>query len=296
MRKNWMKNTIYIFILIDLCLTQFIPNFKADMASIKFTGTGNFFPEENCSLIMTNAMVLFNVDYEEQDNRIDISFNGNYTIFNPEAAQNITLAAPFSPVFKNLESTCVIKIDDSIKAFKFIEHHWSDPWDEYLDSVGLGMSNKRNFILTNATFPENSSVKIEYSFDAYIDQPNSDDRLLIYYDVGTSRAWNGTITECVEFKTYGKLPDSYSNNSDWYNYNFTISSFTNGKSYKWDWVDETILRNSVYIAYYYPFNRFWGFAGALIILGVYAGANLALVFIALKIYKRIKRKRKKSRE
>ncbi len=280
-----------------LSLTFVIPNFKADIASVKYTGTGNLFPEENCSLIMTNASVIFNVDYKEQYNRIDIGFKGNYTIYNPNATQNITLAAPFSPIFKNLESTCVIKIDNNIKPFKLIQLNWSDPWAEYLDSVGLGMSNRRNFILTNVTFPENSSVKIEYGFEAYIDQPNSDDRLYIYYDVGTSRAWNGTITERVEFKTYGKLPDSYSKNiPDRYNYSCTISNFSNGRSYTWDWVDETIMIDSVYISYSYPLNRFWGFAGAFIILGVYAGANVALVFIAIKVYKIIKRKRIKSRE
>ena len=280
-----------------LSLTFVIPNFKADIASVKYTGTGNLFPEENCSLIMTNASVIFNVDYKEQYNRIDIGFKGNYTIYNPNATQNITLAAPFSPIFKNLESTCVIKIDNNIKPFKLIQLNWSDPWAEYLDSVGLGMSNRRNFILTNVTFPENSSVKIEYGFEAYIDQPNSDDRLYIYYYVGTSRAWNGTITERVEFKTYGKLPDSYSKNiPDMYNYNYTISNFSNGRSYTWDWVDETIMIDSVYISYSYPFNRFWGFAGVFIILGVYAGANIILIVIAIKIYNRIKRKRIKSKE
>ena len=278
--------------MMMLSLTMVIPNFKADIASVKYTGTGNLFPEENCSLIMTNASVIFDVDYKEQYNRIDIGFKGNYTIYNPDATQNITLAAPFSAEFKNLESTCVIKIDNTIIPFKFIQLHWTDPWAEYLDSVGLGMSNRRNFILTNVTFPENASVKIEYGFDAYIGQPNSDDRLYIYYDVGTSRAWNGTITECVEFKTHGKLPDSYSKSiPDMYNYSCEISNFSNGRSYTWDWVDETIMINTVYISYSYPFHRFWGFAGAFIILGVYAGANLILVVISIKIFKIIKRKR-----
>ena len=118
-----------------LSLTMIIPNFKADIASVKYTGTGNLFPEENCSLIMTNASVIFNIDYKEQYNRIDIGFKGNYTIYNPDATQNITLAAPFSAEFKNLESTCVIKIDNTIISFEFIQINWSDPWDEYLDSL-----------------------------------------------------------------------------------------------------------------------------------------------------------------
>jgi len=274
-----------------------MPNFKADLVSVKYTGTGNLFPEENCSLIMTNASVIFNIDYKELNSKIDIYFMGNYTIYNPDASQNITLAAPFSPEFKNLESTCVIKVDNDLKPFKVIQHHWSDPWDEYLDSVGLGMSDRRNFILTNVTFPENSSVKIEYSFDAYIDHPNSEDELAIYYDVGTSRAWNGSITERVEFKTYGKLPDSYSKSiPDIYNYSCTISNFSNGRSYTWDWVNETIMIDSVYISYSYPFQRFWSAIRVFIILASYFGVNMIIVVIVLKIYKRIKKKRIKSTE
>jgi len=297
LQKNWFKIAFYIFIIVMLSLTQVIDDSNADVVSVQYTGTGNLFPEENCSLIMTNANVIFNIDYQEPYNKIDISFNGNYTIYNPDSSQNITLAAPFSPEFKNLESTCVIKVDNDPLPFNFIQHHWSDPWDEYLDSVGLGMSNRRNFILTNITFPENSSVKIEYSFDAYIDQPNSEDELAIYYDVGTSRAWNGSITEHVKFKTYGKLPDSYSKSiPDMYNYTCTISNFSNGESYTWDWVNETIMINSVYISYYYPFQRFWSSIRTIIILASYVGVNMIIVVIALKIYKKIKRKRIKSTE
>ena len=79
------------------------------------------------------------------------------------------------------------------------------------------------------------------------------DYLNIYYDVGTSRAWNGTISERVEFKVYGKTPDSYSSSR-----NCTISDITNGKSYAWEWEDEIINSNIVYItySYYNPWARF----------------------------------------
>ncbi|MBY8981238.1 MAG: hypothetical protein KGD72_12675, partial [Candidatus Lokiarchaeota archaeon] len=79
------------------------------------------------------------------------------------------------------------------------------------------------------------------------------DILKIFYDVGTSRAWNGTISERVEFKVYGKTPDSYSPSR-----NCTISDITNGKSYAWEWENEIININSVYISYSYynPWARF----------------------------------------
>ena len=134
---------------------------------------------------------------------ITLSMAIKYAFYNPNESRNVTIAAPFSPVFKNLEASCLIKVENNVVPFSFIHLHWSDPWIEYLDSVGLGMSDQRNFIITNITFPENSSVKIEYRFDVYIIHTDIDGDLTIYYDVGTSRAWNGSITERVEFKTYG---------------------------------------------------------------------------------------------
>ncbi|MFX0048130.1 MAG: hypothetical protein ACFE8G_08170 [Candidatus Hermodarchaeota archaeon] len=290
MRKN-RRNMFYsIFIIIILSFTIVIPFSLADVASVKYSGTGDFFPEENCSLIMTNANVIFNIYYQESSNKIDISFTGNYTIYNPDSSQNITLAAPFSSEFKNLESSCVIKVDNLINPFKIIQHHWSDPWDEYLDSVGLGMSNRRDFILTNVSFPENSSVKIEFIFDAYMIESPDDDEVTIFYDVGTSRAWNGTITERVEFKTHGKLPNSYSKSiPEMFNYTCTVSNFSDGRSFTWEWIDERIMIDSVYISYSYPINRFWRMMSIVIILAGYFGVSLIIVFIVLKIRKRSKR-------
>lgn len=275
-----------------LFLTKVIPDSKADIISVKHTGTGNLFPAENSSLIMTNASVIFDIYYSEQYNQIFTRFKGNYTIYNPGVSQNITLAAPFSSEFTNLEATCVIKADNDSKPFIFFRYHWSDPWAQYLDSVDLGMTDIRNFILTNITFPENSSVKIEYSFDAYIIQPDSDGYLRIYYDVGTSRAWNGSITERVEFKTHGKLPDSYSKNiPDMYNYSCTISNFSNGRSYVWEWVNETIMINNVYISYSYPYVYFWGRISVFIIFGCYFGVPVIIGVIIRKRNKRRKRLR-----
>ena len=100
-----MNYNFFLFIMMMISLTTNIPALKADIVSVKYTGTGNLFPEENCSLMMTNASVIFDIDYKEQYNRIYIGFKGNYTIFNPDTTQNITLAAPFSLEFKDIEST-----------------------------------------------------------------------------------------------------------------------------------------------------------------------------------------------
>ena len=260
-----------------LILPKYISNSKADIVYVYSPGTGNFLPVENCSLIMTNANVSFNIHYPKIfANKVDLSFNGNYTVYNPGESQNMTLIAPFSPDFKNLESSCLIKIGENVTPFSFIEYQIGEsPWEQYLDPSIYGMrSNLRKFAVINVTFPENSSIYIEYSFLAYIDYLGSVDGIKIYYDVGTSRAWNGTVTEQVEFNVYGKLPksylecDPYSSNCD-----CSILEIENGKKYVWEWENESILVNCVYISYsfYHRFNLLLFpliYIGIPIILGI----------------------------
>jgi len=251
LKKNGLFIVVYIVLIVVLGLPTNIRDSKADLIEVYGTGAGNFLPKENCSLIMTNASVIFNIGAEEYLSRFNIDFTGNYTIYNPSEYMNATLVAPFSLDFKNLESSCVIKIDNTTVPYDFIEYNFTEsPWEEYLDTQFF-MQN-RKFLVINASFPENDSITIEYSFDANIGISSSVGRLKIYYDVGTSRAWNGTISERVEFKVYGKPPDSYSSyRKDYFEYNCTVSDITNGKSYAWEWENEIINVNSVYISYSY---------------------------------------------
>lgn len=248
-------------------------------------GTGNFLPVENCSLIMTNASVIFNIEHVA--NRINVGFEGNYTIYNPDESINVTLVAPFSIDFYNLESTCKVKIGGNVTTFSFIEVSlYETSWEQYLSSHEW--SNRRKFVVINATVAENSSIELEYSFDAYTMDPNSVDVLTIYYDVGTSRAWNGSITERVEFKVHGKLPDFYSNCSeDVFEYNCAITDIEDGKSYAWEWLNKVITADDVYIKYRNP----WRYSlGRILIFIIFPSAFGVLIISIVIINRRAKRK------
>ncbi|MFX0059576.1 MAG: hypothetical protein ACFE85_13495 [Candidatus Hodarchaeota archaeon] len=278
MRKIRIKILIYILFMAILIFPKYITDSKADIAAIYSSGTGNFLPVENCSLIMTNANVTFQVNYPKFANKIDISFNGTYTIYNPAESQNISLVAPFSPDFEDLESTCLIKVDGNFTTLNIIEYNIGEsPWEQYLDqsldrSLYWWGSSIRNFAVINATFPENDTIDIECSFLSYIDLSYIADGIQIYYDVGTSRAWNGTITEKVEFNVYGKLPKSYSECDPLTsNCDSSILEIENGKSYVWEWENESILVNSV--------NIYYGFIN----LGRYAIFIIPLLFIGVPI-------------
>ncbi|MFX1499210.1 MAG: hypothetical protein ACFFBH_16965, partial [Promethearchaeota archaeon] len=100
----------------------YISKTKADVALIE-PGTGNFIPLEKPSLIMTNASVIFNIHYSKSSNNLFLNFYGNYTIYNPYESVRMTLVAPFSPDLINLELTCVIKLENNIIPFSFLEEN-----------------------------------------------------------------------------------------------------------------------------------------------------------------------------
>ncbi|MFX1571101.1 MAG: hypothetical protein ACFFCV_22405 [Promethearchaeota archaeon] len=286
MKKSRFLIIIYIVSIIVISLPMKFKDSRADVIMLSSRGLGNFLPEENCNLIMTNASVMFNIDAVYYRRNITLEFNGNYTIYNPGEIKNVILVAPFSTEFKNLEATCEIKVNNTPISFGFLDYNFTDsPWEEYLDWHYMG---RRKFITINTTFPTNDSITIQYSFDAYIEIFEHDDALEIFYDVGTSRAWNGTITERVEFKVYGKNPDSYSKyRKDSFEYNCTISDIEDGLSYVWEWKNEIINAGSVYI--YYSYYNPWGrISFILIFILVYGG--IAVLCITLLLLRR-RRKR-----
>jgi hypothetical protein len=287
LRKVRIKIFLLIFLIVATIVPKHATNTKADIAAIYTHGAGNFFPVENCSLIMSNANVNFQVNYPKFfANKIDISFNGTYTIYNPGESQNISLVAPFSPDFENLESTCLIEVDGNLTTLNFIEYNIGEsPWEQYLEKYFYGRgSSIRNFAIINVTLPENDTIDVGCSFFSYIGNLGSVDGIQIYYDVGTSRAWNGTITEKVEFNVYGKLPKSYSECDPLSsNCECSILEIENGKSYVWEWENESILVNSVHI--YYGFINLMRYAIFIIPL-LYIGVPFLIGIIIKKVKNR----------
>ena len=282
MKKCRLFIVLCIILIVVLGLPAPIRDSKADVVMTHEMGTGNFLPEENCPLIMTNANVIFIIGARAYLERIYISFSGNYTIYNPTESMNSTLIAPFSSEFNILESSCAIKIENTTVPYEFLDYNYEDsPWEEYFDWEYVP-NWSRIFLIINATFPENNSITIEFSFIAYIDIMDSVDFLDIYYDVGTSRAWNGTISERVEFKVYGKTPDSYSTSR-----NCTISDITNDRSYTWEWENEIINVNSVYISYSY-YNPYARLVFIILFLSMFAVVIVSVVLINRRFKRKVR--------
>lgn len=161
------------------------------------------------------------------------------------------------------------------------------PWDQYYDFYFNGPLN-RKFIIINISIPANDSLDVGYEFDTYIANPNYRQTIDIYYDVGTSRAWNGSITERVEFKVVGKQPDYYSDDRKYsFELNCTITDIENGKCYSWNWKNELINVNGVYISYGNPWLYTLGKISPFIIFPSMIGVPI----IVIKLNKRRNRRK-----
>jgi hypothetical protein len=203
---------------------------------------------------MKNASVIIDINATNLMNNITLSFSGNYTIFNPSEEMNVTIAAPFSKMDIGPNSTCNIKLNGSLIPHNAINFESSDSnqWDDYFSNGYYEMM----LLICNITIPENESVILEYTFDAKLTVNLNDlHKLWIYYIVGTARTWAGKITESVEFNIYGKTPDEF------YEHRCSVSELLNGTSYLWEWENEIIYDDEVYITYYGNYN----YSGVIII-------------------------------
>ncbi|MFX1358748.1 MAG: hypothetical protein ACFFBT_08690 [Promethearchaeota archaeon] len=225
-------------------------------------------PKENSSLSLLNAEVLFEINarYFPINNRdffgLRWKCKSNYTIFNPDETINITIGMPLGRGTSIYNYSLTIDNNPAL-IYNTISQGQVNPniseiWSKYLDNIEDG----RKFYIFNVTIPANDSVLINFSFDSkessvkyMIENFGSCE---IIYDVGTARVWNGNITEKVEFKVYGVLPDYC-----YYEEDCLISDLNQvkipfidkfldkygSKCYSWEWNNEIIEYNLVGIVY-----------------------------------------------
>lgn len=241
-KSNFLSFIIIILILIKV-QDYTIINTSANPTPVRIIG--GFLPKENVSLSLTEANVLIEVEAINYPDIIRWNFEGNYTIYNPNNSIEITIAFPFYMSFVNNISLRVngnpIDIDDVISLYNV-----PDIWNSYMDD--LSDTYYRNAYICNITFPTNDSLNVQFNLNSYSYRINDYfdyvGKYDIVYDVGTSRIWNGNITEKVEFRIQGRQPDYcyYANQCN-------ISENEDGKSYIWAWNNEIININLVGISY-----------------------------------------------
>ena len=209
---------------------------------------GGIFTNKTSSFNLTNADVVFEIDSTDFLNNIGISFEGNYTIFNPTNITEIMVVAPFSINESVINSNCIVEVNGSPILFDI-----GNPYEFGIEDwiMNYSMFYLWTYIVCNITIPENSSQTIKYKFNGLMPNPlYNNDEFSIFYDLETSKAWSGNITESVEFKVHGKLPNRYSEWTEWgYEDRCIISDIGDGRIYAWEWNNEQINTRRVGITY-----------------------------------------------
>jgi len=251
MTKLKLKYAFFIFSLSLLFYNTFSSNSMANPLPIETSEIGGIIPSDLTSCSMINASVTLEIDATNLLNNVTFSFRGSYTLYNPGETTNLTIAAPFAEMTFRENSTCIIKINNSVIPFsvKCFRPYGLDKDDPDLDGLwGIYLLQNyfvnTTFLICNVTIPTNTSIILEYAFDTNKTiNLNNLTELKIYYYVGTSRYWKGVTTESVEFKVLGKTPD------DFYNNNCTVSELPDGPNYLWEWKNEIIYDAYVFILY-----------------------------------------------
>lgn len=215
---------------------------------------GGILPQENLTLSLVNAEVLFEINALNFPKFLSWKFKSNYTLFNPDDTINVTIAIPFYPF--NSISNASLTVDNNLTLYS-LEYDTpfnSEIWNKYIENIG----DERWAFLFNITIPKNNSVLINFSFESienglrYMIKEFGPYEII--YDVGTSRVWNANITEKVGFKVYGQLPDYCYHEED-----CNVSNIENDKILRfgiepdkrfiWEWNNEIIEYNLVGIVY-----------------------------------------------
>jgi hypothetical protein len=255
---------------------------------------GGIIPNDNLTLNLLDASVVFNIDSTDFLNTIGINFDGNYSIFNPDNTMNITLYAPFRLDSELINSSCDVQVNGTPISFELIEifkleDNVTEMIMDYLSNSFLFLST---LIVCNLTLTENSTTNIRYRFNGSMQNPlYTAEEFSINYDLGTAKAWQGNITEKVEFVVKGKIPNLY---REFSNYSIEdrcqITNINNGRVYTWEWDDENINTQLVGIVYRGRLLRilpWW----VIFLIGSSITGNIVLgVFLILR-----RRKKRKSR-
>ncbi|OLS32869.1 MAG: hypothetical protein HeimAB125_04420 [Candidatus Heimdallarchaeota archaeon AB_125] len=247
------KLSVFLFTFLLLFGSFWIVNknnrIVANPLNVFVESAGGLLPGNDTDLQMVEANVVMDIDETYGENgSFAVSFDGNYTIFNPNETLEIMIGAPFLTVYEGLTDSLKIEVDGIETEYDIVYYNYNNdsatPWMNYFQ---LYIVQERYFAICNITFSGQSNTTIRYRFDSITNFRYTEEVIWITYDVGTARAWDGLLTEYVEFNVYGKQPTYYYNNTA----NTTVTEIENGKSYLWSWekIDE-IRTDYVFIEYF----------------------------------------------
>ena len=270
------KRIVTIFILSSVILSQVsnLSNFNSRANPVVYWGEhveqGGILVinQTKYNLSMTFAEVSMEIDSRKFGEEFNLFFDGNYTIYNPNATLSVLIGNPFQGDYGqyynykfdewmyNSVPEYVTLMNDSLRIYVdnkeipakliLMNSTFYNEWEEFFGEEFYPSL----LVLSNVTLRGYASTKIRYTWNTTISTGGGSSYSNFYYVVGTGRSWGNKTTEKVSYKVYGTQPDFYTDKIEEYFYKeCQVEEFDEGKIYTWKWINEEILDSIVGIHY-----------------------------------------------
>ena len=211
MKKSRFPSAILIALFVLTSNIGFCPKLNASVPPIPDQFIADIFPKNNNTYIqLLNASTIITLNATNLINEISITFNGTYTLFNPENTTNLTISLPFSLCFDVENATFGVFVNNTQAPFEIV-----NTTEEHLTSMGVNIDIMYSFnfhcpitlITSNLTLLENITYVVKYQFEGSIPKPLSYQNLFyMIYSSETAKLWKGNATERVEYNVLGGSP------------------------------------------------------------------------------------------
>jgi len=201
--------SIIITSLLILNLPTLIPNINASIAPVPDQFIAEIFPNSTLPLQLSHTNTTISFNATDFPHKIDINFDANYTIFNPENTTTIPIILPFSLATNISDFMFKVHVNTTQIPFDLLS---ISPWNENITEIDVHLAwfiERYPVILirNNVTLLKNSTSVIRYHFSGSMSNPlDSSDLFYIVHHLGTSQEWIGNSTGRVALRVYGKQP------------------------------------------------------------------------------------------
>ena len=242
MKKSQLSSAILIALFVITSNIGFCPKITAPPAPVPDRFIADIFPQNNNTIIqLLNVSVNITLNALDRYNEIGISFNGKYTLFNPNNLTKITIILPFSLCLDIEHATFGVSVNDTQVPFEVV----STP-KENLTSTGVNidlileilrfLQCSITLITTNLTLMENNTYLVKYQFEGSIPDPLKYETFYMIYSPETAKFWKGHATERVEYIIFGGNPQfSLFNVPVPYNASWQVLDIVGGKKLICEW-------------------------------------------------------------
>jgi len=286
------KKIIYIIVtlyfLLDLSIS--IPNVSAPPPAPKPDQfIAEIFPNSTLplQLIYTNTVITFNAT--DFSNKIDIYFDANYSIYNPENTTIVPAILPFSLATNISNFMFDVHVNNTHNSYDLFSVF---PWNENITEINVNLPVIDIYpialIRTNVTLLKNSTSVIRYCFSGSISNPlDSRELFYIVYSLGTSQDWIENTTGKVELRVYGKEPVFVTSGNPPNHLFPQYVDINGGKSFSYEWNNINTFVMDVGVQYYAATED--GFI-IIIIVNISIYIAIAIIIILVIIIRKNRKK------